>query len=70
VLSVPGAHCAACISTIERDLEAMPGVGPPAEPDAQARLGRAEAGMDAAAIAARLEALGYEAHELDPARSA
>ena len=67
VLSVPGAHCAACISSIERGLEAMPGV-------ASARLNltlkrvsvAAEAGMDAAAIAARLQALGYEAHELDP----
>ncbi|MFN3953536.1 MAG: heavy metal translocating P-type ATPase [Pararhodobacter sp.] len=67
VLSVPGAHCAGCISTIERDLEAMAGVQ-------SARLNltlrrvsvQAEATVDAGALAARLKALGYEAHELDP----
>lgn len=67
VLSVPGAHCAACISAIEHDLEAMPGVQ-------SARLNltlkrvsvQADAGIDAAALAERIGKLGYEAFELDP----
>ena len=67
VMSVPGAHCAACISTIERDLEAMEGVQ-------SARLNltlrrvsvQADEGIDAAALGSRLKALGYDAFELDP----
>ena len=67
VMSVPGAHCALCISTIERDREGMPGVQ-------SARLNltlkrvsvQADEGVDAAALAKRIKALGYEAFELDP----
>ncbi len=67
VLSVPGAHCAACISTIERGLEAMPGIDSVRLNLTLRRVSvAAEAGVDAAAVTARLAALGYEAHELDP----
>ncbi len=67
VLSVPDAHCAACISTIETDLEATPGIR-------SARLNLTlrrvsvdgEEGLEASHVIARLKALGYVAHELDP----
>lgn len=67
ILSVPGAHCAACIGTIERDLERMPGVRSVRLNLTLKRLSvHADEGIEAAAVATRLEALGYEAHELDP----
>ena len=67
VLSVPDAHCAACISTVERDLERMPGIR-------SARLNLtlrrvsvdADTGVGPQAVVARLAALGYPAYELDP----
>lgn len=67
MLSVPDAHCALCIQTVEADLERMPGVK-------SARLNltlrrvsvEAEPGVTAAQIAARLERIGYPAYELDP----
>jgi P-type Cu2+ transporter len=67
VLSVPAVHCAACISTIETDLERIEGVE-------SARLNltlkrvsvAAGEGVDAAAVVARLARLGYDAFELDP----
>lgn len=66
VLSVPGAHCAGCISTIERGLEATPGVTSARLNLTLRRVSVAAApGIDAAAIAARLNALGYDAYELD-----
>ncbi|WP_417599240.1 heavy metal translocating P-type ATPase [Pararhodobacter oceanensis] len=67
MLSVPDAHCALCISTVESDLEAMAGVR-------SARLNLtlrrvsvdAEASVGAADVITRLKTLGYAAYELDP----
>ena len=67
MLSLPLAHCAACISTVEHALCAVPGVR-----SARVNLTRKRVSVEAAAdvTAARLIAVlageGHEAHELDP----
>jgi len=67
MLSLPGIHCAGCISGVEKALTAVPGVK-----DARVNLTlrraavEVEAGVTAEDLARVLEAAGYEAHELDP----
>ena len=67
VLSLPGAHCAACMVTVERALQAVPGVR-----SARVNLTMRRVSVDAAAslaaadLIAVLAGVGYEAHELDP----
>lgn len=67
MLSVPDAHCAVCISTVERDLENMPGVRS-ARLNLTLRRVSIDAEHDVTADMAieRLAALGYPAYELDP----
>lgn len=66
LLSLPGVHCAGCISTVERGLCAMPGVTS-ARVNLTLKRVAVQAGPDATAQAlmTRLADLGYEAHELD-----
>ncbi len=66
-LSLPGIHCSACISTVERELNAHPGVE-----DARVNLTlkramiKAAPDTRAADLIPVLERAGFEAHELDP----
>jgi Cu2+-exporting ATPase len=65
-LSLPGIHCAGCITGVEKALMAQPGVA-----DARVNLTLRRATVEAApevtaaALAAALGRAGYEAHELD-----
>ncbi|NUB44314.1 cadmium-translocating P-type ATPase [Fertoebacter nigrum] len=67
MLSLPTAHCAACMSVVEGGLQALPGVH-----SARVNLTLRRVSVDAAAdvtadrLIAALARLGYEAHELDP----
>lgn len=66
VLSLPAAHCAACISTVEQALHAMQGVQ-----SARVNLTMKRVSVDAATtvtadqVIETLKGVGYEAHELD-----
>ena len=67
MLSLPGIHCAGCISGVERALLAVPGVTE-ARVNLTLRRAAVQAGPDVAVetLCAVLERQGYEAHELDP----
>jgi Cu2+-exporting ATPase len=66
LISLPGIHCALCISSVEKGLQAMPGVR---SARVNLTLKRAtvdaDAGIETADLIARLDGLGFEAYELD-----
>ena len=65
--SLPGIHCAGCISGVERALEGVAGVRA-ARVNLTLKRAAVEAGPEITAgdLVAVLERAGYEAHELDP----
>ena len=67
MLSLPSAHCAACISTVEGAMLVYPGVHSARVNLTQKRVSvEAEALVTASDLVAALAAVGFEAHELDP----
>lgn len=67
MLSLPTAHCATCISTVEGALKARPGVKSARVNLTLKRVSvEADPEITAADLAHTLEGVGYEAHELDP----
>jgi len=67
MLSLPTAHCAACMSTVENGLAKVKGVRSARVNLTQRRVSvDADAGVEAADLIPVLAGLGYEAHELDP----
>lgn len=67
MLSLPSAHCAACISTVESMLRAHPGVRSARVNLTLKRVSvEAEPEVAATDLTHLLEGVGYEAHELDP----
>lgn len=67
MLSLPTAHCAVCISDVERELDGQPGVRSSRVNLTLKRVSvDADAGVEPAALIAALDRIGYEAHELDP----
>jgi P-type Cu2+ transporter len=66
MLSLPTAHCAACMSTVENGLQAVPGVQSARVNLTQRRVSvEAAADVTAESLIPILAGLGYEAHELD-----
>ena len=65
-LSLPGIHCAGCISGVERALQAVPGVVS-ARVNLTLKRASVEAGAEVSAdrLVEVLDRAGYEAHELD-----
>ncbi|WP_444452114.1 cation-translocating P-type ATPase [Rhodobacter capsulatus] len=67
MLSLPTAHCAVCITDVEREMEAFPGVRSARVNLTLKRVSvDAEATVAADALVEALGKIGYEAYELDP----
>ncbi|WGV15572.1 heavy metal translocating P-type ATPase [Fuscovulum ytuae] len=67
MISLPTAHCAACISTVEQAVQAVPGVRSARVNLTLRRLSvEAETTVTADTLIDVLKRVGYEAHELDP----
>jgi len=66
MLSLPAAHCAACISTVETAIAAVPGVQSSRVNLTMKRVSvEADASVTAPQLIEVLKRVGYEAHELD-----
>ncbi|WP_134725717.1 heavy metal translocating P-type ATPase [Paracoccus luteus] len=67
ILSLPTAHCAACITDVERALTAHPGVRSARVNLSLRRVTVDAPGLSADGLIAVLDRIGFPAHELDPA---
>ncbi|WP_112874230.1 heavy metal translocating P-type ATPase [Paracoccus endophyticus] len=67
ILSLPTAHCAACITDVERALIAHPGVRAARVNLSLRRVAIEAPGLSADDLIPLLDRIGYPAHELDPA---
>ncbi|WP_428337762.1 heavy metal translocating P-type ATPase [Paenirhodobacter sp.] len=67
MLSLPTAHCAVCITDVEREMEAQPGVRSARVNLTLKRVSvDADPGIEPAGLIKALAGIGYEAHEMDP----